>query len=397
MPPGYYTLTAPALLRQDRHALSPLRRAELDKFGAACRTRPELRGVVQTLFDVMLPRGKAESGADQTLAALLEQHGFDRVQHEQIRTDLKEGRIGLAQNRLPASAVIEDVQEGDVVVATAWLMRRIASSGAGVPPVSPGVSPALPPSSKDPQGRDALATGGTPAPLPALPFMGFEKDQPASISSRRLPHWRQEGVTYFVTFRLKDALPRAAVQRLQTERENWLRLHPEPHTTAQLDQLHELCFDKLDQELDQGYGACVLKEAAVAEIVESALHHFDEERYWLGTPACSRHSARLPTRTGNWRWSTLAAGAGSRWTQGAGVVKALHPFCKLGGPPSHLHGDAPGQEPARLAPGRHAHPAHLHHQLPDPRADRGVPRPAKPLRLRRARCSSRPANRSACA
>jgi hypothetical protein len=27
---------------------------------------------------------------------------------------------------------------------------------------------------------------------------------------------------------------------------------------------------------------------------------------------------------------TLAAGAGSRWTQGAGVVKALHPFCKLG-------------------------------------------------------------------
>ena len=34
---------------------------------------------------------------------------------------------------------------------------------------------------------------------------------------------------------------------------------------------------------------------------------------------------------------TLAAGAGSRWTQGAGVVKALHPFCKLGGTPSHLH------------------------------------------------------------
>jgi hypothetical protein len=28
---------------------------------------------------------------------------------------------------------------------------------------------------------------------------------------------------------------------------------------------------------------------------------------------------------------TLAAGAGSRWTQGAGVVKALHPFCKFDG------------------------------------------------------------------
>src|SRR5262249_47595827 len=28
---------------------------------------------------------------------------------------------------------------------------------------------------------------------------------------------------------------------------------------------------------------------------------------------------------------TLAAGAGSRWTQGAGVVKALHPFCNCAG------------------------------------------------------------------
>ena len=28
---------------------------------------------------------------------------------------------------------------------------------------------------------------------------------------------------------------------------------------------------------------------------------------------------------------TLAGGAGSRWTQGAGVVKALNPFCRLGG------------------------------------------------------------------
>jgi hypothetical protein len=28
---------------------------------------------------------------------------------------------------------------------------------------------------------------------------------------------------------------------------------------------------------------------------------------------------------------TLAAGVGSRWTQGAGVVKALHPFCRLAG------------------------------------------------------------------
>src|SRR5205814_10454409 len=28
---------------------------------------------------------------------------------------------------------------------------------------------------------------------------------------------------------------------------------------------------------------------------------------------------------------SLAAGVGSRWTQGAGVVKALNPFCKMAG------------------------------------------------------------------
>jgi len=119
MPQGYYALTVPTLLRQERRTLSPLRRAELDRFGAACRAKAELRGMVQTLFDAMLPRGGGEAAGNQTLSTLLEQHGFDRTQHEQIRADLKEGRIGLTQNPLPASAVIEDVRPEDVVDVSA--------------------------------------------------------------------------------------------------------------------------------------------------------------------------------------------------------------------------------------------------------------------------------------
>src|SRR2546430_6715716 len=114
MPQGYYALTVPTLLRQELRALSPLRRAELHKFGAACRTRPQLPGIVPLPYDALLPRGKAESAAGPPLAALLDEHGFDRAQHEQIRANLEEGRIGLAQNRLPASAVIEDVKADDV-------------------------------------------------------------------------------------------------------------------------------------------------------------------------------------------------------------------------------------------------------------------------------------------
>jgi galactokinase/mevalonate kinase-like predicted kinase len=113
MPPGYYTLTVPALLRLEPKLLPASRRAELDRFGAACRTSPELAGMVQNLFDHLLPRAADGQSARQNLDVLLEQFGFDRVQHEQIQADLRSGRIGLAQNRLPASSMIEDVGPGD--------------------------------------------------------------------------------------------------------------------------------------------------------------------------------------------------------------------------------------------------------------------------------------------
>jgi len=66
----------------------------------------------------MLPKGSVESPGQKNLASLLAENGFDHVQHEQIRADLKEGRIGLAQNRLSSTAVIEDVQPGDVIDCT---------------------------------------------------------------------------------------------------------------------------------------------------------------------------------------------------------------------------------------------------------------------------------------
>jgi UDP-N-acetylglucosamine pyrophosphorylase len=105
------------LLRLDQQNLPRLRRIELDKFANACRTTPELRGSMQILFDRLLPRLEKKESKEQTLAELLEQNGFDRAQHEQIRADLKDGRIGLAQNRLPQSTTIEDVQAEDVVSA----------------------------------------------------------------------------------------------------------------------------------------------------------------------------------------------------------------------------------------------------------------------------------------
>ena len=129
MPPGYYTLALPALLHRDPQTLSPMRRAELDRFGAACRARPELAGMVQTLFDRLLPRTRQETSGDQSLEAALAEWGFDRVQHEQIRADLRSGRIGLAQNRLPASADIRDVAPADVSDASEGLPKALRALG----------------------------------------------------------------------------------------------------------------------------------------------------------------------------------------------------------------------------------------------------------------------------
>lgn len=129
LPRGYYALHVPRWLRADPQALTQPQRAELDRFSAACRTRPEFSGMLQTLFDRLLPRLQSAHGRQQSLAELLEQNGFDRVQHEQIRDDLKNGRIGLAQNRLPANAEIKDVLDSDVLHATQPLADSYYQAG----------------------------------------------------------------------------------------------------------------------------------------------------------------------------------------------------------------------------------------------------------------------------
>jgi hypothetical protein len=117
LPAGYYAMMVPQLLRVDQRKLSSLQRDELDRFAAACRTKPELSGMVQTLFDRLLPRARNGREDSQNLSTLLEKSGFDPTQHETIRNELRSGRIGLAQNHLPGNASIQDVLPGDVVDA----------------------------------------------------------------------------------------------------------------------------------------------------------------------------------------------------------------------------------------------------------------------------------------
>ena len=129
MPPDYYTHTVPAFLRLEPRQLTAFRRAELNRFSEAARNEPELAGMVQALFDRLLPYAPESTAEDQSLAALLDRYGFDRLQHEQIRSDLRSGRIGLAQNRLPVNSQIEDVRPDDVFDATAGVPQHFSDLG----------------------------------------------------------------------------------------------------------------------------------------------------------------------------------------------------------------------------------------------------------------------------
>ncbi|MDA3895901.1 MAG: N-6 DNA methylase [Desulfobacteraceae bacterium] len=109
----------------------------------------------------------------------------------------------------------------------------------------------------------------------------FHKDEEIANLSGNLPHWRQEGVTYFVTFRTSDSLPQEKLKSWQTEKDEWLKQHPEPHDEKTKKEFYEKFSNRIQKWLDQGYGECLLKHAEYKTIVENALKHFDGDRYDL--------------------------------------------------------------------------------------------------------------------
>jgi type I restriction enzyme R subunit len=102
------------------------------------------------------------------------------------------------------------------------------------------------------------------------------------IARANLPHWRQDGVTYFITFRLADALPAEKLSEWREEMERWTARHPKPWTPEQEREYHERFSRHIEQWLDQGTGSCVLEIPEISTLVADALQHFNGDRYRLG-------------------------------------------------------------------------------------------------------------------
>jgi carbamoylphosphate synthase large subunit/REP element-mobilizing transposase RayT len=155
--------------------------------------------------------------------------------------------------------------------------EQLARSTGILPAGQTGVSPV-----SERQSAGETPTGPT-GKMPVLRpiFRGMDPHSDVQIARRNLPHWHQEGATYFVTFRLADAVPAALLKQWKEEFEAWEKFHPEPWDARTKHEYQERFQDGRERWLDQGHGGCVLKRSEMATVVAAALRHFDRERYVL--------------------------------------------------------------------------------------------------------------------
>ena len=114
-------------------------------------------------------------------------------------------------------------------------------------------------------------------------FQPLDWSKPITKYRRRLPHWIQDGATYFITFRLADSLPQEKLDELDRLRVQWEREHPEPRSEEDWQQFHRENMQRVDDWLDAGSGECWLRDETCAHAVTRAMHHFDGERYFLSS------------------------------------------------------------------------------------------------------------------
>ncbi len=127
--------------------------------------------------------------------------------------------------------------------------------------------------------------GDTPVPPASsgLPeSAGFNPYQDIHQTRRKnLPHWTQDGCTYFVTFRLADSIPQSRIKEYEALRQKWEEHHQPPYSKKEQERFNELFSDRVNEWLDDGAGSCCFRDPVLSKIVADTLTHFEGERYLL--------------------------------------------------------------------------------------------------------------------
>ena len=130
LPDGYYNIVLPGLLRREQRLLSSCERFDLERFSFLCRDVPGALDRTRSLLERLLPHPGQDEEHSESLESLLARNGFDIVQHERIRAEMRAGQIGLAQNRIPGSIQIEDVPADRLLDAREEVDLRFRSLGS---------------------------------------------------------------------------------------------------------------------------------------------------------------------------------------------------------------------------------------------------------------------------
>ncbi len=128
-PVDYYILTTPALLKKELSTLTDSQRCELESLGKISKDKKGYENFISALIENMLPQTGKVDANEKTLERLLSDYGFDFEIHQQIKSDLKSGRIGLAQNRLPVNFKVVDVEDKDVIFIESITTRENEKCG----------------------------------------------------------------------------------------------------------------------------------------------------------------------------------------------------------------------------------------------------------------------------
>jgi type I restriction enzyme R subunit len=94
----------------------------------------------------------------------------------------------------------------------------------------------------------------------------------------KLPHWQQDGVMQFVTFRLGDAIPREKLRLWIEQRKIWLTHHPQPWDAATEASYQKEFIGRLERCLDQGAGSYLFRDPSARDILAGALMKFQGDR-----------------------------------------------------------------------------------------------------------------------
>lgn len=124
-------------------------------------------------------------------------------------------------------------------------------------------------------------------------FVPFDRTKAIRVYRRNLPHWRQEGATYFVTFRLRDSIPESARERIQHEENLWLkarRLSTKLDRSEILDMLnvrdqflYRQHLNRLREDVnDKGHGDCFLDRIEVITQLHAQIFADDKDCLHIG-------------------------------------------------------------------------------------------------------------------